>query len=238
MARTHVLLTVLLALCASARGQLVASSDYSFYGGGEGAYSNLTWSVRLSSECKPGALIRCYQAHVTGVMSLDKFRVMQLPQGGTNWTPVCRARSDMFGFLDVFRARRWRVRNASALKVPAQPERLSLVTREGIVAEVPLATPSVRSISGPLLNTGMDPLASGTVVLSVQGDTLQFRLFLTGVSARYTLWINDVSCATYETSDGLVEVGNYPEGAPAFDDVKRFAITDDHGVEVLAAQLY
>lgn len=232
-----VVMGIFFALCGTVSAQLVACSEY-FRTESDGAYSNVTWSVRVSTECKRQGLIRTYEASITGAPSSSRLRVMQQQPGGTNWTALCSTRSDLFGFLDLSRTRHWRMKQVALGKVPACPDRLALVSREGVLAVAPLEAPQRQSISGALVNTGADASAAGTVLLSVTEKTLQFRVFLIGMSAQYTLWINDVPCGTYATSAGRVEVGSYPEGAPPFSEVKRFAITDDAGTEVLAAQIY
>lgn len=228
---------IILVLCGTARAQLVASSEY-FLRESTGAFTNVTWSVRVSTECRATTLVRCYEATLTGAPSWSRVRVLEQARGHTNWTTVCRARSDLFGFVEFSRARRWRLRSDAAQRLAPCAERLALVSRDGVVAIAPLDAPQRQSISGALLNTGADPWAAGSLSLSLTGDMLQFRLFLTGASPRYTLWINGVSCGTYEAQNGRVEVGSYPETGPPIGDVKRFTITDDAGVEVLTGYLY
>jgi hypothetical protein len=65
-------------------------------------------------------------------------------------------------------------------------------------------------------NTGSDPMAIGCMAVACQGPFVQFRLLAVGQSSQYTFCVNEAPVATYHADGtGMVNVGTFPNGAPA-----------------------
>ena len=226
---------------AIANAQLSTTAEYFAIGEKSCAFSNTTWSVRISVE--PGRRVRQRQEMaVTGLGEFGKYRVAEQCGESTNWVRISCARADEFGFATLRRATRLGAMEAAspAALLISEQRRIAAGDTKGIVqALVHLPPPARCTLAGRLQNTGVDPMAAGMVSLTAQrGAPPQFRLFATGQGGAFTLRINGDAIATFAAPGGELTLGEYPEGAPAIEAVRSISLADEGGREILFGRAF